>query len=137
MTLLMPRRARVSWEAPWYSAGYSIAPTPMIVPWPGISRGTEWTVPMVPGLVREIVVPAKSSTASLPARAWRTIVLVGRQNWRKSIVSASLMVGTRSWRAPSLFCQVDGQAEVDVLRLDQGRLAVHLGVGVVHLRQRP
>ena len=44
--------------APWYSAGYSIAPTPMIVPCPAISRGTECTVPMVPGLVSEIVVPA-------------------------------------------------------------------------------
>src|SRR5205823_5324013 len=30
--------------------------------------------------------------------------------------------------------QVDGDAEVDVLRLDQHRLAVGVGVGVVHLR---
>ena len=40
---------------PLNSAGYSIAPTPMIAPWPCISRGTEWLVPMVPGLVRLIV----------------------------------------------------------------------------------
>ena len=58
IVLLMPRSASVWGDAPWNSAGYSIAPTPMIVPWPGISRGTEWTVPMVPGLVRLIVVPA-------------------------------------------------------------------------------
>ena len=73
MTLLTASRARVSGEAPWYSAGYSIAPTPMIVPWPCISRGTEWTVPIVPGLVRLIVVPAKSSTVSLLLRARRTM----------------------------------------------------------------
>ncbi len=71
MILLTASRARVSSLAPWYSAGYSIAPTPMMVPWPFISRGTECTVPMVPGLVRLRVVPAKSSAASLPARARR------------------------------------------------------------------
>ena len=39
-------------------------------PWPAISRGTECSVPIVPGLVRLIVVPAKSSTASLPVLAF-------------------------------------------------------------------
>ena len=43
---------------PANGAGYSIAPTPMIVPWPASSRGCECTVPMPPGLVSEIVVPA-------------------------------------------------------------------------------
>ena len=56
---------------PWNSAGYSIAPTPMIAPWPAVSRGTEWLVPIVPGLVRLIVVPEKSSSVSLPWRARR------------------------------------------------------------------
>ena len=72
MVLLTASRARVSSLAPAYSAGYSMAPTPMIAPWPAISRGTEWTVPIVPGLVSEIVVPWKSSTPSLPVRARRT-----------------------------------------------------------------
>ena len=45
----------------------------MIAPWPCMRRGTEWTVPMVPGLVREIVVPWKSLTSSLPLRAFLTI----------------------------------------------------------------
>ena len=72
ITLLIALRAMVSSDAPWYSGGYSIAPTPMIVPWPFISRGTEWLVPMVPGLVSEIVVPWKSSTVSLPSRVRRT-----------------------------------------------------------------
>ena len=40
--------------APWNSAGYSMAPAPMIAPWPAISRGTECTVPSVPGLVSEM-----------------------------------------------------------------------------------
>ena len=44
----------------------------MIVPCPAIRRGTECTVPMVPGLVSEIVVPWKSSTVSLLLRALRT-----------------------------------------------------------------
>jgi hypothetical protein len=38
-----------------------------------MSRGTEWFVPIVPGLVRLIVVPAKSVTASLLVRALRTM----------------------------------------------------------------
>ena len=69
--LLTASRASVSGEAPWYSAGYSSAPTPMMAPWPCISRGTEWTVPIVPGLVMLMVVPTKSSAVSLPARARR------------------------------------------------------------------
>ncbi len=72
ITLDTASRASVSVEAPWYWAGYSMAPTPTIAPWPGMSRGTECTVPIVPGLVRLIVVPTKSSAVSLPARARRT-----------------------------------------------------------------
>ena len=73
MILETPISARRSSEAPWNSAGYSIAPTPTMVPWPCISRGTEWLVPSVPGLVREMVVPAKSSAVSAPGRALCTI----------------------------------------------------------------
>ena len=36
-----------------------------MTPWPGINRGTLWTVPIVPGLVSVIVAPWKSLTASL------------------------------------------------------------------------
>ena len=59
--------------APWNSAGNSIAPTPMMAPWPAMRRGTECTVPMVPGLVSEMVTPEKSSAVSLPSRARRTM----------------------------------------------------------------
>ncbi len=45
----------------------------MITDWPGIRRGTEWTVPRPPGLVRETVTPEKSSIVSLPSRARRTM----------------------------------------------------------------
>jgi hypothetical protein len=58
MILLTARSANFSSDMPAYGAGYSMAPTPMIVPWPTISRGCECTVPMPPGLVSEIVVPA-------------------------------------------------------------------------------
>ena len=71
MILLSARSVSCSSLIPLNSAGYSIAPTPTIVPCPAISRGTEWFVPIVPGLVRLIVVPAKSSVVSLPARARR------------------------------------------------------------------
>ena len=103
MILLTARRASVSGAAPWYSAGYSIAPTPMIVPWPTISRGTEWTVPMVPGLVRVIVVPAKSSAVSLLLRARRTMSSYAAQNSANVMPSAPLMDGTSSDREPSGF----------------------------------
>ena len=44
----------------------------MMAPWPGMSRGTDWTVPSVPGLVRVTVVPAKSSGTALPECTLRT-----------------------------------------------------------------
>ncbi len=72
MILLIALRVIVSSDAPWNSGGYSIEPTPMIAPWPFIRRGTEWLVPIVPGLVRLIEVPWKSVTWSLPLRALRT-----------------------------------------------------------------
>ena len=64
-------------------AGYSIAPTPMIAPWPFIRRGTEWLVPMPPGLVSEIVVPWKSSTVELVVARLADDVLVRRPERRE------------------------------------------------------
>jgi len=51
-----------------------MAPVAMIDPWPIIRRGTEATVPMVPGLVSVIVAPAKASGSSLLVRAFSTSV---------------------------------------------------------------
>ena len=57
---------------PWNCAAYSMAPTPTMQPCPGMSRGTECTVPNVPGFVSVMVVPVKSSAVNLLARARRT-----------------------------------------------------------------
>jgi hypothetical protein len=70
-------------------------------PCPFISRGTEWLVPIVPGLVREMDVPVKSLTSSLPSRALRTTSSYALQKEAKSIASAALIDGTRSCRVPS------------------------------------
>ncbi len=53
---------------------WRIAPVAMIEPWPFMRRGTEATVPIVPGLVSVIVAPAKSSGRSLLVRALSTRV---------------------------------------------------------------
>ena len=84
MILLTAMRVSVSSDAPWNSGGYSIAPTPMIAPWPFISRGTEWLVPIVPGLVRLIVVPWKSDDLELAVAGLADDVLVGRPELRRS-----------------------------------------------------
>ena len=73
ISLPTPNSEMRSSLAPWNSAGYSIAPAPTIAPCPRINRGTECTVPMVPGFVNEIVTPEKSSAVSLPSRARRTM----------------------------------------------------------------
>ena len=59
MILEMPRSDSV-WVARALERGRDTpsAPTPMIALCPDINRGTEWLVPMPPGLVSEIVVPA-------------------------------------------------------------------------------
>jgi hypothetical protein len=52
-----------------YSAGKSRAPVATISPWPGMRRGADEVVPTVPGLVRDTVVPLKSSGEMAPLRA--------------------------------------------------------------------
>ena len=49
-----------------------MVPVATIVPWLGMSRGTLAVVPSVPGLVRVMVAPTKSSGPSLLARAFAT-----------------------------------------------------------------
>ena len=84
------------------SGGYVIAPTAMMLPCPAMSRGTEATVPSPPGLVSDIVAPAKSSGISLLVRAFSTTCSYAAWKPAKSIVSAPLMTGTTSPRLPSL-----------------------------------
>jgi hypothetical protein len=80
-----------------------MAPTPTITPWLGMSRGTDCTVPMVPGLVSVTLPPAKSSGLSLFDRTLRIISSYEPQKPRKSWVSASRITGTSSVRLPSDF----------------------------------
>ncbi len=98
----MPSSATDSGSAPAYSAGWAIEPTPTMHAWPDMSRGTDWTVPIMPGLVMLTVVPAKSSGASFPVETFRMSSSYAAKNPAKSSVSARLMFGTRSVRVPSL-----------------------------------
>ena len=101
IVLPMPSSMRVFSLEPWNSAGYSRAPAPTMQPWPFIRRGTEWTVPMPPGLVSEIVVPWKSAAVSLLARVREMRSSYEARNSSNVSVSARLMLGTRSARVPS------------------------------------
>ena len=83
----------------------------------------------VPGLVSEIVVPAKSSTVELAVAGPPDDVLVGRsRTGAKSIVSAPLMLGTSSCRVPSGLGRSIARPRLTCSGRDHGRLAVDLGV---------
>ena len=58
---------------------------------------------MVPGFVSETVVPAKSSTARAPVRAFFTTASYASQNCAKSISSQPLIEGTNNCLVPSDF----------------------------------
>ena len=137
MILLIALRVRVSSEAPWNSGGYSIEPTPMIAPWPFISRGTEWLVPIVPGLVRLIVVPWKSRDRELVVAGLADQLLVRRPEVREVHRLGGLDRGHQQLPGAVGLGQVDGQAEVDVGRRDQVGLAVDRVEADVHLGHRP
>ena len=117
ITLLSALRVSVSSEAPWYSGGNSIAPTPMMAPWPRISRGTEWLVPIVPGLVSEMVVPWKSSTVSFAVARLAHDHLVRRPEGREVHRLGGLDAGHQQLSGAVGLGQVDRQAQVDVSRL--------------------
>ena len=112
----------------------------MIAPWPGMRRGTDCTVPRVPGLVRVDVAPAKSSARELVGADLADQVLVGVQNPRKSRVSAPLIRARAACGCRRLL-DVDGEPEADVLVADDRGLAVVVGHEAEfmdrHLAQRP
>ncbi len=93
-------------------------------------------MPIVPGLVRLIVVPAKSSTVSLPVRALRTTSSYASPELPEVHGLGALDVGHQELTRPVVLGHVDGQAQVDVLGLHQHGLAVILGERVVHRRDR-
>ena len=75
-----------------------------MAPWPAIKRGTDCTVPSVPGFVSDTVAPTKSSAPKLALWTLRTRSSYASRNVRKSMVSASRMTGTRRLRVPSARC---------------------------------
>ena len=108
----------------------------MIVPWPFISRGTEWLVPIVPGLVRLIVVPWKSVDRELVVAGLADEVLVGGPERREVHRLGGLDRGHQQLAGAVGLRQVDGEAEVDVGGGDEVGLAVDDVEAVVHLRHR-
>ena len=104
MTFETPSSATRDFSIPRRPGGSMIAPVAMMQPWPGISRGTEATVPIPPGLVSVIVAPCRSSGDSDPSRVLRIRSSYTSRKPAKSIVSAPLMTGTISVREPSLRC---------------------------------
>ena len=111
------------------------APTPTITPWPGMSRGTDWTVPMVPGLVRVTVAPAKSSGGELVGADLADQVLVGAPE-APEVERVGVADHRHEQGAGAVgLLHVDGEAEADVLVADDARLAVRvLDEGGVHDR---
>ncbi len=84
-------------------AGYPIEPVATIVPWPGISRGTEETVPIPPGLVSEIFAPARSSGERLLVRAFSISSSKAARKPAKPRPPALRITGTIRVREPSFF----------------------------------
>ena len=136
MSLPTPISAMRSSLAPWNSAGYSIAPAPMMAPWPFIRRGTECTVPMLPGLVSEMVTPDEVLGGELAVTRAPDDVLVGAVELREVHRLGVLDRGDDERAAAVLAGQVDGQTEVGVRGGDRVRLAVDLGEVPVHVRER-
>ena len=102
----------------------------MIAPWPGMSRGTDWTVPRVPGLVRVTVAPAKSSGVDLLGVDLAHQVLVGEHEGPEvEGVGVAARTGTSSVRVPSDLLHVDGEPEPDVGVADHPGRALAVGVG--------
>ena len=81
-----------------------MVPTPTMTPWPGMSRGTDCTVPMVPGVgdahgdAGEIV--GAQDRCCAPCGPW---CRSARRSWGSRAWSASGMHGTSSVRDPSAF----------------------------------
>ena len=112
-----------------------MAPVAMIAPWPGIKRGTEPSVPTVPGLVSEMVVPSKSGTVSLLLRARTTMSSKASHELREvHATPAFLMFGTFSDRVPSLPATSTAMPMFTWSRTTRNGFAVDFGVRVIERR---
>ncbi len=104
-------------------------------PWPGISRGTECTVPIIPGLVIDAVVPAKSSGEILFATHLDDEVFVRVQEAGEVEGLGALHVGHEQRVRAVALLHVDREAEVHVLVAHDDGLAVLGGVRGVEGRE--
>ena len=86
-----------------------------MTPWPGISRGTRWTVPIVPGLVSVTLAPWKSSTVSLLLPDLADQLLVGGEE-AGEVERVGVAEDRHDERARAVaLVDVDREAHVDVL----------------------
>ena len=113
-----------------------MAPTPTMQPCPGMSRGTECSVPMVPGLCQADRGALEVRDGELAATGLANQVLVRRPELAEVHLVGALDVRHQELPRAVLRLQVDRQAEVDVVRRGEDWLAVFLGVRGVHLRVR-
>ena len=111
---------------PAQPGGSAIAPVATIQPCPGISRGTDATVPMPPGLVSVMVAPCMSSGDSDPSRVLWIRLLVHLAEGGEVHRVGALDDGHDQRARAVLALHVDGEPEVDVLVHDALRLAVQL-----------
>ena len=113
-----------------------IAPTPMITPWPGMSRGTECIVPIVPGLVIDTVVPAEVVGGELVgARPADEVFVRGVE--AREVEGVGLLDVRHDQRAGAVgLLHVDGEAEVHVLVVHDAGLAVDDAEARVHRGHR-
>ena len=117
-----------------------MAPVAMMAPCPGIRRGTLPTVPTVPGLVSEMVVPWKSSRRQLALAGARHDVVEGGEELVEAHGAGVLDAGHHQRAVAVLAGHVDGDADIDLAADQAMRLPVQFGVGVVdagHLLRWP
>ena len=98
-------------------------------PWPGMRRGTDWTVPIVPGLVRVTVMPAEVVGGELVGADLADEVLVGAPEGPE-VERVGVADDRDQERAAAVaLLDVDGDAQPDVLVAHDAGLAV----GVLHV----
>ena len=106
----------------------------MMLPWPAMSRGTEATVPRPPGLVSDIVAPAKSSGMQLVGARLLDQRLVGRVERGEVHRVGALDDRHDETAAAVLPLDVHREAERDAVGRDPVRRTVMHDQGVAHDR---
>ena len=115
-------------------AGYSIAPTPMIAPWPAISRGTEWHGADAAGVGQRDRGALEVGDGELVVARLAHDLLVGGPEAGEVHRLGGLDARHEQLAGAVGLRHVDREAEVDVGRRDQVGLAVDDLEADVHLR---